>query len=108
MVQNQPLLLVERILAKPAETFPLSLVEARHVLYSSCSFHACIILTGEFCLGFPPLSGKVSAVEEGGHRAIGETEESAVMARCQVVDLRVSSMIVSSRNLQILFYYSFF
>lgn len=62
-----------------------------------------------FCLGFfPPLSGKADAVEEDGHRAVGETEESAVMARCQVLDLRVSSMIVRTMNLQILFYSSYF
>lgn len=101
--------MVEKIHAKPAETFPLSLVEAGHFPYSFCCFLACIILTGEFLPGIsPPLSGKASAVEEDGHRAVDETDESAVMARCQVLDLRVSSMFVRTMNLQILFYSSYF
>lgn len=58
-----------------------------------------------FCLGFfPPLSGKADAVEEDGHGAVGKTEESAVMARWQVLDLRVSSTIARAGNLHILFY----
>lgn len=58
-----------------------------------------------FCLGFPPSPpGKADAAEEDGHRAVGETEESGVMARWHVLDLRVSSMIVRTGNLQILFY----
>lgn len=98
-------MLVEKILAKPAETFPLSLVEAGHFPYRLCCLHACIILTGEFLPGiFFPLSlGKLVLLRRM-DRAVGETEESAVMARWKVLDLRVSSMIVRSRSLQLFFF----
>lgn len=83
------MLLVERILAKPAEAFPLSLVEAGDFPYRLCCFHACIILTGEFLPGIPTPRPpwKADAAEEDGHRAVCETEESAVMARWHILDL---------------------